>query len=122
MPVSVPRLGRSRRENETVVPAFAPCLFAAIGDHRTMKTAARPSPLRLRRLARGLRLRDVEKATGINDVILSRIERGELPLVGRRLSLLADFYAERAGDLSLEMRRFRGRRDVSIRPTQGRNR
>ena len=59
-----------------------------------MKTGPRPSPLRLRRLVRGLRLRDVEKATGINDVVLSQIERGELPLTGGRLERLAGFYGE----------------------------
>ena len=48
----------------------------------------RPSSLRARRLLRGLRLRDVERATDIPDTTISRLERGELPLVGRWLTAL----------------------------------
>ena len=65
-----------------------------------------PSPLRVRRLLRGLRLRDVAEATGINDVILSRLERGELPLLGRRLERIAVFYNERPEALRREMEKY----------------
>jgi transcriptional regulator with XRE-family HTH domain len=66
----------------------------------------RPSPLRARRLLRGLRLRDVERATGIADTVLSRLERGEAVLLGPRLRRLAQFYATPAGPLADEMRRW----------------
>jgi transcriptional regulator with XRE-family HTH domain len=37
-------------------------------------------------------LRDLERATGIPETTLSRLERGESPLLGRWLSTLAAFY------------------------------
>jgi transcriptional regulator with XRE-family HTH domain len=52
----------------------------------------RPSPLRLRRIVRGLRLRDLREATGLLEVILSQLERGECRLAGSRLTKLATFY------------------------------
>ncbi len=39
---------------------------------------ARPSPLRLARIASGFRLIDVQRKTGIHESRLSRIERGEV--------------------------------------------
>ena len=42
-----------------------------------MKT--RPSPLRLRRVAAGLRIADVAYATGLAPTRISQIERGEWP-------------------------------------------
>jgi len=65
-----------------------------------------PSPLRARRLLRGLRLRDVERGTGIPDTTVSRLERGELPLVGRWLAQLAQFYATPPQALRREMERW----------------
>ena len=53
----------------------------------------RPSPLRIRRLMRGLRLRDLEYLSAIPESTLSRIERGELPLLGGWLTALARVYA-----------------------------
>jgi len=50
------------------------------------------SPLRLQRLALGLRLHDVEAATGLADTTVSRLERGETTLNGPRLHRLAAFY------------------------------
>jgi hypothetical protein len=69
----------------------------------------RPSPLRARRLLRGLRLRDVEKATDIPNTTLSRLERAELPLVGYWLTRLARFYAADPSALKQEMERFSAR-------------
>jgi hypothetical protein len=65
-----------------------------------------PSPLRTLRLLRGLRLRDVEHWTGIPDTTVSRLERGELPLVGRWLTNLAQFYKTPPQDLNREMKRW----------------
>jgi transcriptional regulator with XRE-family HTH domain len=64
----------------------------------------RPSPLRARRLLRGLRLRDVERATGIADTVVSRLERGEAKLLGPRLRRIAEFYATPPTRLTDEMR------------------
>src|SRR4029453_16634406 len=64
----------------------------------------RPSPLRARRLLRGLRLRDVERAIGIPDTVLSALERGEAKLLGPRLRRLATFYATPPARLVDEMR------------------
>lgn len=66
----------------------------------------RPSPLRARRLLRGLRLRDVQRDTGIPDSALSQLERGEMPLLGRRLAALARLYQTPADRLADEMRRW----------------
>jgi hypothetical protein len=66
----------------------------------------RPSPLRLRRWVRGLRLRDVQDATGLLEVRLSQLERGELRLAGPRLAKLATFYGCAPAQLVLEMARW----------------
>ena len=66
-----------------------------------------PSRLRLRRLELGLRLKDVELATGIADTVLSRIERQELPLLGWRLRKLADLYGVPPETLEIEARGMR---------------
>jgi transcriptional regulator with XRE-family HTH domain len=63
----------------------------------------RPSPLRLRRVVRGLRLRDVAEATGLLEVRLSQLERGELRLAGPRLTKLAAFYKCSTTQLVAEM-------------------
>jgi transcriptional regulator with XRE-family HTH domain len=52
----------------------------------------RPSPLRRIRLCLGLRLHDVERAIGIPDTVVSRLERGEVRLNEPRLQRLAGFY------------------------------
>jgi len=72
----------------------------------------RPSPLRARRLLRGLRLRDVELATGIPDTTVSRLERGELSLIGRRLVRLAAFYATPPKAIRDEMDRYTASRSA----------
>lgn len=53
-----------------------------------------PSALKLRRLARGLTLDDVSRATKIDRSDLSRIERGVMPLREGPLKALAAFYQE----------------------------
>jgi transcriptional regulator with XRE-family HTH domain len=63
----------------------------------------RPSPLRLRRVVRGLRLRDVAEATGLLEVRISQLERGELRLAGPRLVKLSEFYKCSATQLVAEM-------------------
>src|SRR4029450_7352368 len=70
----------------------------------------RPSPLRVRRVLRGLRLRDVERAVGIPDTVLSALERGETKLLGPRLRRLAAFYATPPARLVDEMRSWLGRK------------
>lgn len=52
---------------------------------------------------RGLRLRDVQRETGIPDSVLSAVERGERPLRGRALKALADLYSTPAERLLAEM-------------------
>lgn len=59
----------------------------------TVEPHLRPSPLRVRRLLHGLRLRDLGDKTGISEATLSRLERGEVPLLGRWLEALARYYA-----------------------------
>ncbi len=59
---------------------------------RSNEPGHRPSNLRMLRLAAGLRLKDVELATGIADTTLSKLERGEIPLIGARLRALARLY------------------------------
>jgi transcriptional regulator with XRE-family HTH domain len=66
----------------------------------------RPSPLRTKRLLRGLRLRDLERATEIPETTLSRLERGESPLVGHWLTSLAAFYEVEPRILREEMAAF----------------
>lgn len=66
----------------------------------------RPSPLRVRRLLCGLRLRDLESLTGIPETTLSRLERGWLPLEGARLDALAGAYATPPERLAAEMQRW----------------
>jgi hypothetical protein len=53
-----------------------------------------------------LRLRDVERAVGIPDTVLSALERGEAKLLGPRLRRLAAFYATPPARLVDEMRRW----------------
>ena len=48
----------------------------------------RPTRFRLRRLAQGQRLRDLEQRTGIPESSLSRIERGEQEPTFRQLEQL----------------------------------
>jgi transcriptional regulator with XRE-family HTH domain len=79
----------------------------------------RPSPLRARRVLRGLRLRDVENATGIADTMLSALERGEAKLLGPRLRRLAAFYATPAARLVDEMRAWAARNDGRRLPDGG---
>jgi len=62
-----------------------------------------PSPLRLRRWVRGLRLRDVRDATGLIEPRISQVERGEARLAGPRLTKLAAFYKCSAAQLVAEM-------------------
>ena len=64
--------------------------------------ATPPSPLRLRRLALGLRLRDVDLATGVRNAVLSGIERGRRPLPPRVLHVIAEFYNVPPGTLAAE--------------------
>jgi transcriptional regulator with XRE-family HTH domain len=61
------------------------------------------SPLRLRRWTRSLRLRDVSQATGLLEVRISQLERGELRLAGPRLVKLAAFYKCSPAQLVTEM-------------------
>ena len=77
-----------------------------------------PSPLRARRLLRGLRLKDVEQVTGIPDTTLSKLVRGEIPLLGLRLRKLADLYETPADILTREMSRFTGQAEMSPELTQ----
>jgi transcriptional regulator with XRE-family HTH domain len=69
----------------------------------------RLSPLRLRRLVRGLRLRDVQEATGLLEVRISQLERGELRLAGPRLTNLAAFYRCSPAQLVAEMSKWAAR-------------
>jgi transcriptional regulator with XRE-family HTH domain len=78
-----------------------------------MLSVCRPSKLRLRRLARGLRLRDVSVAIGVHDTILSQVERGEAPLRGKLLHALAGFYQTDALALLAEYDRWRQRDALS---------
>jgi transcriptional regulator with XRE-family HTH domain len=78
-------------------------------------TPPRPSPLRARRLLRGLRLRDVERAIGIADTALSALERGEAKLLGTRLRRLAEFYQTPPARLADEMRAWADRPDARLR-------
>jgi transcriptional regulator with XRE-family HTH domain len=66
----------------------------------------RPSPLRVRRLLRGARLRDVAAATGLQMMALSEVERGERPLAGALLRLLSVHYQTAPERLTLEMTRW----------------
>ncbi len=56
------------------------------------------------RLAAGLRLKDVELATGIPDTTLSKLERREIRLLGPRLQALARLYQVPPDQLREEMR------------------
>lgn len=86
-----------------------------------------PSPLRLRRWVRGLRLRDVREGTGLLEVRISQLERGELRLAGPRLTKLAAFYKSTPEQLLEEMakwcarthRRFLGPEDGSGLEAEG---
>ena len=66
----------------------------------------RPSSLRVRRLLRGERLRDVADATGLQTMAVSEAERAERPLAGRLLRRLSEHYATPGEQLVLEMRRW----------------
>ena len=65
----------------------------------------RPNQLRLRRLAMGLRLRDVENATGIPESSLSRLERGEQPPHPQQLQHLAEFFGISPEQIRSELQR-----------------
>jgi transcriptional regulator with XRE-family HTH domain len=71
--------------------------------------AGRPSPLRVRRILRGARLRDIATATGVQVMSLSELERGERPLAGRMLGILADYYQTAPERLVVEMARWAAR-------------
>lgn len=57
-----------------------------------MMTGTAPSRLKMRRVTAGLTLDVLAKHTGIDASNLSRMERGLLPLTGKRLEALAQFY------------------------------
>src|SRR4029453_19116250 len=78
----------------------------ARGMEMPARPGVRPSPLRARRLLRGWRLNDLERATGIADTVLSRLERGEHPLLGSWLRRLAAIYDTRADVLAAEHERW----------------
>jgi transcriptional regulator with XRE-family HTH domain len=80
----------------------------------------RPSPLRARRLLRGERLRDVARAIGAHDTVVSLLERGDRPLRGRLLHALAAHYATPAAQLLAEMARWieREQRAATARPAR----
>jgi transcriptional regulator with XRE-family HTH domain len=71
-----------------------------------VRATGRPSPLRIRRLLRGLRLVDVEHATGLPALLVSQLERGEGPPSAAALAELARFYATDAAQLRAEMDRW----------------
>jgi len=71
-----------------------------------LSPASRPSPLRIRRLLRGLRLVDVEHATGLPALLISRLERGEGPPSTAALAELARYYATDTARLHAEMDRW----------------
>ena len=62
----------------------------------------------------GLRLRDVERATGIPETTISRLERGETPLVGRWLAALAAYYEVEPSALRDEMDVFWEKQSVPV--------
>ena len=70
----------------------------------------RPSPLRLRRLHRGLRLRDLADAVRVNDATLGALERGDRNFDPRSLRALSVFYQTDAARLEAEMARWREQR------------
>jgi transcriptional regulator with XRE-family HTH domain len=75
----------------------------------------RPSMLRMRRLARGWRLRDLRDVVGIDEATLGGVERGDLPLRGRVLHKLAEVYATSGDRLLYEHARWeRTRRSVIV--------
>jgi transcriptional regulator with XRE-family HTH domain len=74
-----------------------------------MQQQWRPSPLRRIRLCLGLRLHDIERAVGIPDTIVSRIERGEVTLNEPRLERLARFYGLAPEALARAMEAWRAR-------------
>jgi transcriptional regulator with XRE-family HTH domain len=78
----------------------------------------RPSPLRVRRFLRGLRLRDVADAVGAHETLISEIERGDSPLRGRVLHALANFYTTPSDRLLFEHERWQrsDHRSVPTRP------
>jgi transcriptional regulator with XRE-family HTH domain len=70
-------------------------------------------------LLRGLRLCDLERATGIADTMLSALELGQEPLRGKRLDRLAAFYATPAAKLVDGMRRWAARAEGNLLPHDG---
>jgi transcriptional regulator with XRE-family HTH domain len=69
----------------------------------------RPSPLRARRLLRGLRLRDLANDVDLHETTLSEVERGDTPLRGRVLHRLAAYYQTPSDRLLLEHERWQQR-------------
>src|SRR5262245_61653530 len=74
----------------------------------------RPSMLRLRRLARGWRLRDLRDLVGVDEATIGGVERGDLPLRGRVLHALAEVYATSADRLLFEHERWARTRRSAI--------
>jgi len=74
----------------------------------------RPSPLRLRRLHRGLRLRDVGDAVGLDATRLGDFERGDRLLDQRALRVLSEFYAVGSAQLTAEMSRWLEQRGARV--------
>jgi transcriptional regulator with XRE-family HTH domain len=82
-------------------------------------TPSRPSPLRVRRFLRGLRLLDLARLAGLHATLLSGIERGERPLRGRPLRELARIYATDAPQLVAEMQRWSATRSAVVQDQHG---
>ena len=80
--------------------------------------AGRPSMLRMRRLARGWRLRDLRDQTGFPEATLGGVERGDLPLRGRVLHTLATVYATSSERLLYEHERWERSRRSAIMATR----
>jgi transcriptional regulator with XRE-family HTH domain len=70
--------------------------------------------LRLRRLARGWRLRDLRDVVNIDEATLGGVERGDLPLRGRVLHKLATVYATSSERLLYEHERWERTRRSAI--------
>jgi transcriptional regulator with XRE-family HTH domain len=70
--------------------------------------------LRLRRLARGWRLRDLRDVVGVDEATLSQVERGDQPLRGRVLRKLAETYATSSARLLYEHERWERTRRSAI--------
>lgn len=70
--------------------------------------------LRLRRLARGWRLRDLRDVVDVDEATLSAVERGDIPLRGRVLHKLAETYATSCARLLYEHERWAHTRRSAI--------